>query len=142
MNIEIDFDVFKALTGLRESERDSYNTVIRRLLKLPDEPTIPDSASAQNGKMWKFGGGSLPVGTILRGKYKGVGYQAELTEHSIRLNGVDYDTPSKAAMAISKSSVNGWIFWEFQNPNVGGWSPLAACRPVQPTKGVNLSGLL
>ena len=36
MQIEIDFEVFKALTGLRRSEADSYNAVIRRLLKLPD----------------------------------------------------------------------------------------------------------
>ena len=33
--IEIDFDVFKSLTMLREAETNSYNAVIRRLLKLP-----------------------------------------------------------------------------------------------------------
>ena len=36
MQIEIDFEVFKALTALRKSELDSYNGVVRRLLKLPD----------------------------------------------------------------------------------------------------------
>lgn len=35
MQIDIDFEVFKALTALRESEADSYNSVIRRLLNLP-----------------------------------------------------------------------------------------------------------
>lgn len=35
MQIDIDFQVFKALTALRESESDSYNAVIRRLLSLP-----------------------------------------------------------------------------------------------------------
>lgn len=34
MQIDIDFEVFKALTALRESESDSYNAVIRRLLGL------------------------------------------------------------------------------------------------------------
>ncbi|MDJ0978729.1 MAG: DUF4357 domain-containing protein [Erythrobacter sp.] len=34
MQIEIDFDVFKALTALRKTEEDTYNSVIRRLLKL------------------------------------------------------------------------------------------------------------
>jgi len=33
MQIDIDFDVFKALTILREGEGDSYNSVLRRLLK-------------------------------------------------------------------------------------------------------------
>lgn len=35
MQIEIDFDVFKALTAMRQSEADSYNAVLRRLLSLP-----------------------------------------------------------------------------------------------------------
>jgi len=35
MQIDIDFEVFKALTALRQSESDSYNAVIRRLLDLP-----------------------------------------------------------------------------------------------------------
>ena len=36
MQIEIDFEVFKALTAKRESETDTYNSVIRRLLKLSE----------------------------------------------------------------------------------------------------------
>ena len=46
MQINIDFEVFKALTALRESESDSYNAVLRRLLELPslggeaDSPAI------------------------------------------------------------------------------------------------------
>lgn len=38
MQIEIDFEVFKALTARRESESDSYNAVIRRLLSLSSQP--------------------------------------------------------------------------------------------------------
>jgi hypothetical protein len=37
MQIDIDFEVFKALTALRQSEVDSYNAVIRRLLGLQTE---------------------------------------------------------------------------------------------------------
>ena len=40
MHIEIDFDVFKTLTSLRESETDSYNSVLRRLLSLPTQATF------------------------------------------------------------------------------------------------------
>jgi hypothetical protein len=36
VQIEISFDVFQSLTSMRKSENDSYNDVIRRLLKLPD----------------------------------------------------------------------------------------------------------
>lgn len=37
MQIDIDFEVFKALTALRLSESDSYNAVIRRLVGLPNQ---------------------------------------------------------------------------------------------------------
>lgn len=41
MQIDIDFEVFKALTALRESEADSYNAVLRRLLGLTSQqPTL------------------------------------------------------------------------------------------------------
>ena len=37
MQIDIDFEVFKALTAIRLSESDSYNAVIRRLVGLPHQ---------------------------------------------------------------------------------------------------------
>lgn len=40
MHVDIDFEVFKALTSLRESESDSYNAVIRRLLGLPNQNAL------------------------------------------------------------------------------------------------------
>lgn len=42
MQIEIDFEVFKALTALRKSEADSYNGVIRELLNLPSTGHEPE----------------------------------------------------------------------------------------------------
>ena len=40
MQIEIDFHVFKSLTALRRNESDSYNDVLRRILKLPEENAV------------------------------------------------------------------------------------------------------
>lgn len=47
MQIDIDFEVFKALTALRQSESDSYNGVIRRLLGLSSSAGDPNSAAVQ-----------------------------------------------------------------------------------------------
>lgn len=47
MQIDIDFEVFKALTALRQSEADSYNAVIRRLLKL-DPQTVKNALDASS----------------------------------------------------------------------------------------------
>jgi hypothetical protein len=50
VQIDVDFEVFKVLTMLRESEADSYNAVIRRLLKLPIENAlaayVPNAAAS------------------------------------------------------------------------------------------------
>lgn len=46
MQIDIDFDVFKSLTALRQSETDSYNAVLRRLLKLSTPNAEPYAAAA------------------------------------------------------------------------------------------------
>jgi hypothetical protein len=50
MHVEIDFEVFKALTALRVSESDSYNAVIRRLLGLKTENTLNDLIDSEAPK--------------------------------------------------------------------------------------------
>lgn len=65
MQIEIDFDVFKALTLLRQSEGDSYNSVLHRLLNLPSHCAVP--AAAQSGlvsNVEKLANGELPCSKL------------------------------------------------------------------------------
>jgi hypothetical protein len=45
MQIEIDFDVYKALTSMRQNEADSYNAVLRRMLKLPVQNALNSAAA-------------------------------------------------------------------------------------------------
>lgn len=41
MQIDIDFAVFQALTAQRKGESDTYNAVLRRILKLPEQKPPP-----------------------------------------------------------------------------------------------------
>lgn len=51
----------------------------------------------------------------IRATYKGETYKANLkNDGSVRYDGVDYKTPSGAAMAIAKRNVNGWSFWHYK----------------------------
>ncbi len=54
MQIDIDFDVFKALTAKRMSETDTYNAVLRRLLALPDQGAVEAEkpSALLNGADW------------------------------------------------------------------------------------------
>lgn len=150
MQIEIDFQVFKALTALRESEADSYNAVLHRLLNLPHQNAL---LSAAEGKMidsvslaamgqsprnalaafaegrssdgaW-FDNIFFPNGTRFRANYKGQTFIAEINSGRwVGADGVFRTSPSGAASAISHTNVNGWRFWYAQLPNDPSWRRL------------------
>jgi len=120
--IEIDFEVFKALTLRREDESTTYNDVIRRLLEMND--TEDASEPAMGGCVMKsiF----FPNGTQFRKTYKGRLYRAEIKDGVwVDEKGRRFATPSAAAVAITHNNVNGWRFWEFKRPSDEKWRLMA-----------------
>ena len=150
MQIEIDFDVFKALTALRKSEADSYNNVIREILGLPSRTQALAAAVRNHAKqttahetakplglfglggmpegiklgVW-FGQAHFPEGTRFRATYKGKTYLAEIRDGTwVGDDGIVRRSPSDAAGAISGTNVNGWRFWHAQIPPSEDWHRL------------------
>ncbi|HKR16575.1 hypothetical protein [Rhizorhapis sp.] len=147
MQIEIDFDVFKALTALRRTEADTYNAVIRRLLQLPD-PMQQIAKALLEGQsnglpkrglsglaellvegVW-FNGTYFPNGTKLRATYKGSTYTAKIEGGKwIDQAGVTRNSPSDAAGAVCEgTNVNGWRFWHALRPGDVEWHRLDELR--------------
>lgn len=140
--IDIDFDVWKALTAQLQHEKHTYNDVLRLILGLDSvqEPAIhPDSTAgllsevtARISDTWvKPSGGFfsrglfLPDGTKIRARYKGVDYFARIENGQwLDEKGRQHQSPSSAATAITKNSVNGWRFWEAIRPNDTAWRRL------------------
>lgn len=144
MQIDIDFEVFKSLTALRESESDSYNNVIRRLLKLPSPMILLRDLAGLSAKqgdvsldaqpagmtlgVW-FGRAHFLEGTKFRATYKGRTYLAEIRDGKwIGEDGKERRSPSDAAGAISGTNVNGWRFWFAQSPTDPAWRRLDELR--------------
>lgn len=145
MQIEIDFEVFKALTLQRVSESDSYNAALRRLLGLE-----PNSANAFPipEKMRKsikgsedkkagsptlnemqygvyYGDVFLPEGTRFRATYKGQTHFGAIANGQwVDSEGIIRSSPSDAAGAISNTNVNGWRFWHVLLPGDATWRRL------------------
>jgi hypothetical protein len=126
MQVEIDFEVFKALTAKRVDESHTYNDVIRELLGL----TSDSSNAAKEGAAGVAGGKrnfesrdlSLPHGTLLRATYKGRSYAARIEDGRwIDDEGVEHSSPSAAARHITGNNVNGLRFWQGKRPNDTGW---------------------
>ncbi len=67
--IDVDFEVFKALTARRDTEGMTENDVIRGLLELPG-PADRSKVDAP-GLSWTVKGVSFPPGTEFRVTYKG-----------------------------------------------------------------------
>ncbi len=69
MKIEIDFEVYKALTNMRSSEEETENDVLRKLLQLPAK-NEQEPLTKSNGA-WISKGIEFPHGTEFRMSYKG-----------------------------------------------------------------------
>lgn len=125
MQIDIDFEVYKALTALRESETDTYSKVLRRLLRLPDrEVRLGDLGRSVRLGVW-FGNVHFPDGTRFRATYKGQTFTAKiLGDRWVDQDGTPRNSPSEAAGAISGTNVNGWRFWFAQRPGEDDWHKL------------------
>jgi hypothetical protein len=126
-SIEVDFDVFKALTAKRPSEEVTENDVLRGMLHLP-KTSAPASGDGPAPGDWIAKGVRFPVGTEFRAKYKGEIYLARVEGGALVLNGEAFDSPSNAAMAITKSPVNGWVFWECRLPGKSRWQMIKSLR--------------
>jgi hypothetical protein len=127
-SIEVDFDVYKALTLRRPSESVSENDVLRELLGLSRTKAIASGAGSPAPGDWVTKDVHFPAGAEFRAKYKGRTYLARVEGGALVLNGVKYDSPSAAAMSITTKPVNGWTFWESRLPGQAGWRILKAMR--------------
>jgi len=127
--IEIDFDVYKALTVRRDTEEVSYNDVLRELLGLPQkrvQTVVAKSPSAPGD--WVQKGVRFPNGTEFRATYKGQMHQGKVESGSLVVEGKKFDSPSAAAVAITGNPVNGWIFWECRLPGKDSWQIIKSLR--------------
>jgi hypothetical protein len=126
--IEVDFEVFKALTARRPAEDVTENDVLRQLLRLPPRTSPAEQSDSPGPEDWVTKGVRLPAGTELRATYKGQTYLARITSGALVFDGKRFNSPSAAAMAITRNPVNGWTFWECRLPGQGRWRSLKDLR--------------
>ena len=122
--LDVDFEVFKALTNRRIAESVSYNDVLRDILGLPEEFL---ETSAQT-KGWSWKGVFLPDGTELKTQHKGTAYTAKIENGKWIQEEKLYNSPSAAAFSITGHGINGWWFWFVKRPDDPAWMPLGKLR--------------
>lgn len=136
--IEIDFEVHKAIELARRAFSESPNDVLRRLLgikrSLPAQNDSHALAEQKSGKSWRGKGIELPHSTELRMEYNGVSYEGVVRDGKWVVEGATYGSPSGAANGVtvtkdgSKTQLNGWIYWQARLPGAGIWIPLSTLK--------------
>jgi hypothetical protein len=126
--IQVDFEVFKALTARRPSENITENDVLRELLGLKHGMRTAGSTPTASSDDWITKGVRVPAGTELRATYKGQTYLARIDRGALVFDGQRFDSPSPAAMKITGTRVNGWTFWQCRLPGQTKWQMLKALR--------------
>jgi len=128
--IDVDFDVYKAITARRPTEQVSENDVLRTLLGLALKRDTVDRATADlaHAQDWVAKGVRFPAGTEFRGRYKGQTWLGKVDRAALVVNGQRFDTPSAAAVAIAKTPTNGWTFWECRMPGQSSWQIIKGLR--------------
>jgi hypothetical protein len=132
--IEVDFDVFKALTLRRPSEDVTENDVLRELLGLSARRPVKPAGTTPTQGDWVAKGITFPAGTEFRASYKGQAYLARVENGALVLNGQPFDSPSAAAVSITGNPVNGWTFWECRLPGRTSWQIIKALRGSKTAK--------
>jgi hypothetical protein len=125
--IEIDFEVFKALTARRATEATTYNDVLRELLGL-DSPPAQHRADSQTSTGLVRKGVQFPDGTSFRATYGGAMHFGAVEGGELVVNGVRTKSPSEAARVITGNNVNGWAFWECRFPGETRWRSIKSLR--------------
>jgi len=126
----VDFDVFKALTARRSTEEVSENDVLRSLLGLPPKrgSTTPSTADTAEADDWVAKGVRFPTGTEFRASYKGQTWLGRVERGALVVNGQRFESPSAAAVFITKTPTNGWTFWECRLPGQSSWQIVKGLR--------------
>lgn len=111
-------DVFQPFTNMDNVELDS-----------PKNPI--------DGLPWIIDGLAFPKGTEFRGKYKGYFYYGKVSGGALMMNGKEFLSPSAAAMTITRSSVDGWLFWDCKPPGASSWINIHTLKQMKYQKASN-----
>ena len=98
------------------------------------ESIKPDSSSRKNpidGRPWIVDGAAFPKGTEFRGSYKGYYYHGKVSEGALMINGKEFISPSAAAITITRSDVDGWLFWDCKFPGASSWIDIYSLRQAK-----------
>jgi len=87
--------------------------------------TGSDSPDADD---WIVKGIRFPAKTEFRASHKGQTWLGRVERGALVVNGGRFDTPSAAAVFMTKNPTNGWTFWGCRMPGQATWQIIRGLR--------------
>ena len=84
-----------------------------------------------DGLPWIIDGLAFPKGTEFRGKYKGYVYYGKVSGGALMLGKKSFLSPCEAAVTITRSSVDGWLFWDCKPPGASSWIDIYTLKQMK-----------
>lgn len=121
--------------------RSSFNKMnqidVFQPFKNMDNVELDSPKNPIDGLPWIIDGLAFPKGTEFRGKYKGYFYYGKVSGGALMMNGKEFLSPSAAAMTITRSSVDGWLFWDCKPPGASSWINIHTLKQMKYQKASN-----
>ena len=108
-----------------------------QVLKNLDNVELDFPKNPIDGLPWIIDGLAFPKGTEFRGKYKGYFYYGKVSDGALMMNGKEFLSPSAAAITITRSSVDGWLFWDCKPPGASSWINIHTLKQMKYQKALN-----
>jgi hypothetical protein len=102
-----------------------------QVLKNLDTVKNDSRKNPTDGLPWIIDGLAFPKGTEFRGKYKGYFYYGKVSDGALMINGREFLSPCAAAMAITRSSIDGWLFWDCKTPEASSWTNIHTLKKIK-----------
>lgn len=80
---------------------------------------------------WTVSGVHFPQGTEFRAEFKGIEYTGKVSSGALVVAGKRFNSPSAAAVEVTKRSTNGWNFWKCRLPGGTDWVPIRQLRNLR-----------
>lgn len=79
---------------------------------------------------WEVESVVFPEGTKFRGKYKGYFYYGKVRNGTLTLNEKEFVSPCEAALTITRTPIDGWLFWDCKLPEQGSWMNISEFKKL------------
>lgn len=134
---EVSMEIIKPDSSLRGEpvSQPSFNKVNQKdashVAKNLNTVKFDSPKNPIDGLPWIIDDLAFPKGTEFRGKYKGYFYYGEVNSGALMMNGKEFLSPSAAAMTITRSFVDGWLFWDCKPPGASSWINIHTLKQIK-----------